>query len=374
MIEAVELRLARLGVLAFRNLEPGPLAFAPRLNVISGENGQGKTSLIEAIYLLCTTRSFRTAKVSEVIQSGAQSAQLKGSFERGGLPWLLEAQISQRGRSFKKNGASPKERLAYVQSTPIVAFHPGDLALVTGPAALRRRLLDRLIVHMNPSGTEAKAAYELAARERLILLERRASGREIDPFEAIMAERGSALSRARASAVLALEERLGPTFARLARLDLKMEVSFRPGGTAEPEAFRAALEASRGLDSRRKATSFGPQRDDVLVSLDGRAARAFGSQGQQRMVALSLKLAELDVIREVSLTCPILLLDDVSSELDRERTEAVFRFLESGKNQVFLTTTRPELFSGASVFAETGRTERCDFQVEAGRIRPSPRG
>lgn len=376
MTEAVPLHLSRLGVVAFRNLEPASFEFGARLNVIAGENGQGKTSLIEAIYLLCTTRSFRTSKLGEVIRGGCDGARVKGTFERGGLPWVLEAALTARGRSFKKNGSRPAERLGYVQSTPVVAFHPGDLALVTGGATLRRKLLDRLIIHLEPRGIEAKRAYDEAAKRRLSLLEMRGSPREIEPFEQIMAERGSELSGARAIVAIAVEGRLSEVFQRLARQDLAMSVSFRAGGTEDPELFRQKLAESRAIDARRKMTTFGPERDELLVNLDGRAARSFGSQGQQRMVALSLKLAELELIRQATATCPILLLDDVSSELDRDRTAAVFRFLEGEKNQVFVTTTRPELFTqpratgawSSPELVATGDTELANFYVEGGRI------
>lgn len=370
MSAAVELCLARLGTVGFRNLEAGSLQFASGLNVIFGENGQGKTSLIEAIYLLCTTRSFRTTKLSEVIQTDALQARLKGSFERGGLPWTLEAQISQRGRSFLKNGARPKERLLYVQSTPVVAFHPGDLLLITGAAQLRRRLLDRIILHRQPGAIDAKRAFDEAAKKRLFVLEQRPKSRELEAFEAVMAENGALLSGAREQAVIALEGRFSAIFARLAREDLSMSIFFRPGGTTNVEEFRRRLEESRAIDQRRKMTTYGPERDELIVSLDGRPARAYGSQGQQRMLALSLKLAELELIRESSLTCPILLLDDVSSELDRERTEAVFRFLGHERNQVFVTTTRPELFADAGRILESASRARADFRVEMGRISP----
>lgn len=370
MSAAVELCLARLGMVAFRNLEPGSLTFASGLNVIFGENGQGKTSLIEAIYLLCTTRSFRTTKLGEVIQTDAPHARIKGSFERAGLPWTLEAQISPRGRSFQKNGVRPKERLLYIQSTPVVAFHPGDLLLVTGAAQLRRRLLDRVILHRKPSAIDAKRSYDEAAKKRLLLLEQRPRSRELEAFEAVMAESGASLSSAREQAVIALEARFSSIFTRLAREDLSMSIFFRPGGTSDVEEFRRKLEASRALDARRKMTTYGPERDELIVSLDGRPARSYGSQGQQRMLALSLKLAELELVRESSLTCPILLLDDVSSELDKERTEAVFRFLGRERNQVFVTTTRPELFADAGRILESASRARADFRVESGRINP----
>lgn len=363
-----ELVLARLAVESFRNLETGPVEFAPYLNLISGENGHGKTSLVEAIYLLCTTRSFRTEKLAEVVQAGHVGLRLKGQFLKGGVPSLQEAALSARGRSFRKDGKAISNRIAYAREKPVIAFHPGDLSLCSGSSALRRRLLDRSLVYLDPSGAEARLRYQEALKSRQELLARGARAAELSVYEQIAAQEGAILTRARKRAAEAVARHFSVAFRAVGAPSLEVGVQFSPGGSEDVDEFVRELERRRAIDARRKAATYGPGRDDLELSLAGRSARAFASQGQQRLLALCLKLAELGLIREVSQAEPLLLLDDVSSELDRERTEAVFQFLATTKSQVFVTTTRPELVRNFEERSEHSTKERAEYLVVQGKI------
>lgn len=363
-----ELVLTKLATENFRNLETGPVEFAPYLNLISGENGQGKTSLVEAIYLLCTTRSFRTEKLGEVIRTGQSGLRLKGQFVKGGVPSLQEAQISARGRSFRKDGKAISNRIAYAREKPVVAFHPGDLSLSSGSSSLRRRLLDRSLVYLDPAGAEARLRYQEALKSRQELLARGARDAELSVYEQIAAREGALLTRARKRAADEIARHFLVAFEAVGAPLLEVGVQFSPGGSEDVEEFVSQLERRRAIDTRRKAATYGPGRDDLELSLRGRSARAFASQGQQRLLALCLKLAELGLIREVSQAEPLLLLDDVSSELDKERTLAVFRFLASTKSQVFVTTTRPELLSQLEERTEPAAKERAEYCLYQGKI------
>jgi DNA replication and repair protein RecF len=179
-----------------------------------------------------------------------------------------------------------------------------------------------------------------------------------------MARYGVELGKARARAAEALERALLPAFESMAAADLRLELEYLPGGTDDPAFFAHELQKRREGDRRRKAPNFGPQRDDVDLSINGRSARRHASQGQQRVLTLALKVAELACIRETRGVEPILLLDDVSSELDPTRVGAVYDFIRSTQSQVFVTTTRSELFQMAGFEGP----DRCDFRLHRGAL------
>ncbi|MCH2109755.1 MAG: DNA replication and repair protein RecF [Polyangiaceae bacterium] len=355
----------RLVVDRFRNLKNIQFDAAPRLNLISGDNGHGKTSLIEALYVLCTTKSFRTAKLLEVIQESQNESHIAAKAEVFGLERELRAVLRARSKVFSLDGKKPARRIQYALEVPVIAFHPGELHLSSGPASIRRTLLDRIILYQDPLGTEARLRYQKALRERARLLsESTLSHRELDAYEVVIAQEGAQFARARARAAEQLLAEVVPTFARIAANNLDLHATYLPGGSADKDEFLQALGENRQKDRFRGRASFGPHRDEVELRLDGRAARKFGSQGQQRLLALSLKLAELTCVKKLTGHEPLLLLDDVSSELDPERTGAVFEFLRERKNQLFVTTTRPELFSPLV----DDQNERADFAMIHGRL------
>lgn len=360
-----------VSVRAFRNLTRIDFAPSPRLNVVSGHNGQGKTSLVEALYVAATSRSFRSERVAEVVQEGQEQALVRSTVvsESEGLSPLRHEQraaVGLRGRSFTIDGKRPARLADYALRTPMVVFHPGDLTLASGPAAGRRTLLDRIVLYLDPQGADARLRYAKALRDRQrLLLERGLTGADLDAYEEVLAEQGARYSLARERAAEALIRALVPAFERMAQRGLGLSATHQPGGTTDGELFRRELHARREKDQRRGAATFGPQRDELGLSIAGRPARSHASQGQQRILTLSLKVAELDCVREAAGAEPVLLLDDVSSELDPERTGAVYAFLRETESQVFVTTTRPELF----VTAELGDRERADFSLEAGALR-----
>jgi len=357
--------LRRLQIGNFRNIDRISFEPAPRLNLIAGDNGQGKTSVIEALYVLSTTRSFRTGRLLEVIEQGHERAYLRAQVASLGLNRDLAAEIGARSKTFQLDGKKPKRKLDYALSTPVIAFHPGDLLLASGPAGVRRALLDRVLVYLDPGGAEARLRYQEASRERQRLLaERGIQARELDAYETVLAAQGARFALGRRRAAEELLGHLGPTFARMGPTDLELQADYRPGGHEDPAVFLHELQKRRPQDQRRGVASFGPQKDEIELVLGGRPLRSHGSQGQQRIVTLALKVAELHGVREVTRVEPMLLLDDVSSELDQARTTAVFRFLRDTKSQVFVTTTRPELFRDV----ELEPSERSDFRMVRGAL------
>lgn len=362
---ALPLRIEHLWVRDLRNIETLEFEPAPRLNVISGDNGQGKTSLLEALYLVATTRSFRADKLVELVRQGAEHAVVRGRIVEGTLGREQRAVVAARSRSFLLDGKRPKELAGYALRTPVVLFHPGDLTLVSGPATQRRTLLDRVTLFVEPISADDRLRYSRALKERQRVLDERGPGApELEAYETLLAEHGARLCRFRRRAAASLVDALIPAFRRVGATELELVADYRPGGCDDVDLFRTELAARRAQDTRRGSASFGPHRDDLDLALDGRAARRHASQGQQRIIALALKLAELNCIRAARGVEPALLLDDVSSELDPTRTGAVYEFLRQAQNQVFVTTTRPELL----VTDNLAPGERADWTLAAGRL------
>jgi DNA replication and repair protein RecF len=359
------LRFEKLTIRAIRNIAALELEPASRLNVIVGDNGQGKTSVLEALYLVATTKSFRAERLGTLIQEGREQASVTARISEGGMGREQRTVLAERSRVVRLDGKPPKSLGAYATRTPVVVFAPSDLELVNGGAAGRRRLLDRVGLFVDPPGADARVRYERAMRSRQRVLDERGPGaRDLDAFEAVMAEEGARFALARERAAQGVDQRLGATFARLATPTLAITLRYAPGGTTDTAAFVAKLQALRESDARRGAANFGPQRDELELELDGRPARSHASQGQQRLLTLALKLTELDCIREARGAHPVLLLDDVSSELDPERTNAVHALLEATESQVFVTTTRDDLFPRPSARA----ANRADFRLSRGAL------
>ena len=228
----------RLRLRDFRNLASADVVPAPRFNLVYGDNGHGKTSLIEALYLLCTTKSFRCQKLGETIRQGADQALLHGEIESFGLRRELRAQVGHRGRSFLVDGKRPKRHLDYALKAPVIAFHPGDLSLASGPAAGRRTLLDRVLLHQDPGGADARLSYQKALRDRQKLLaEKGVRAPELDAYEAVCATHGARLARGRAHAASSVIDALGPSFSEMAAPGLVCRSVYEPGGTSDVAVF-----------------------------------------------------------------------------------------------------------------------------------------
>lgn len=359
----IQLSVESLDIRGFRNITHLELTLSPRVNVISGDNGQGKTSVLEALYFLATSRSFRTEKMREACQDGSVTTRVVGTFLEGEQRRAQRAVISAGRRNLFIDDKKPDRLSAYAVRTPLVVFSPADLQLVSGSASSRRTLLDRIALFINPASGDARARYTKAQRERQVILERRGSlAPELEVFEELMAQSGAQLESARQHASDALGAALAPAFARMATADLPLELAFQLGGSADVAVFRAELAARRDSDRRRKSAGYGPHKDELEMTLNGRSARRHASQGQQRVLTLALKAAELECVRVARGCQPILLLDDVSSELDPTRTGAVYDFIRASQSQVLVTTTRPELFETPGLESPL----RADFRLNSG--------
>lgn len=359
------LLLEQLQVRAFRNLARVDLDFGDRFNVVSGDNGQGKTNLLEAIYVVATSKSFRASKPGDVVGFGAELASVRARVREDGEARVQSVGLEPGKRVARLDDKRPPSLAAFAVRTPVVVFHPGEISLSMGASGERRRLLDRTALYLAPQSMAELDAYTRALRARQRTLELRGVGAsDLAEWEALCAKHGAAVMAHRARAAELLSERARLAFARIAAPGLVLEAAYAPSAPRDEATFAAELASRRPSDVRRGSAGVGPHRDDLALSIDGRPVRGVASQGQHRAVTLALKSAEIDVIGEARGVRPILLLDDVSSELDRARTSALFAFLRDLRGQVFLTTTRPELI-------DTGedRGARRDFEVAGGAFR-----
>jgi DNA replication and repair protein RecF len=360
------LAFERVSIRCLRNIDAIDFEPAPRLNVVVGDNGQGKTSLLEALYLVATTKSFRSERLGPIVKTGTERAVVTATVSEAGRQREQRVIVSPERRSVLLDGKHPSTLSLYATRTPVVAFHPADLELVSGSATPRRTLLDRVALYVDPPGSLARTRYQKALRSRQKALEERGTGaRELEAFESIMAAEGARLALARERAWGALSERLGPALDDVAPPETRVESSYVPGGSTDPVVFAARLAESRAIDLRRGAATFGPQRDELEILVDGRPARHCASQGQQRLITLALKFAELECVRSARGAHPVLLLDDVSSELDPERTRAVANWLHASESQVFVTTTWRDLFDDVELRA----TDRASFSLVQGVLK-----
>jgi DNA replication and repair protein RecF len=335
----------------FRCYHDAHVELGEGLTVVTGPNGAGKTNLLEGLYFACTGRSCRTSNEREVVKFGAAAARtLLACQGDDGLHELSVGFIPGQPKVMRVDGA-PVERLLDVETRPLVSvFLPDRLELIKGAPALRRAHLDQFVAALWPTRAVTRRLYGQALAQRNALLARIRSGRgsreSLLSWDAQLARHGIALMADRAAA---LELVLEP-FTRLGRaLGLEREpcASYRPrSGATEPGQLTAELADRLDSDLDRGFTGHGPHRDDLVTEHDGHDLRAYGSQGQQRLALLALLLAEREVITAHRPAPPVMLLDDVMSELDRDRRHALVDLLRSSPGQSVITTTDLEHVPG----------------------------
>ncbi len=368
------MQIVRFQVQDFRNLRRVDQEFGPAVNVIIGRNAQGKTNLLEAMFMLVTGRSFRTRNERELVpwdKPDYVATVIRASVRnRLGTDRYLVSFNKQE--KFISVNDIPLQRLGeLIGRVNAVLFTPGDLELVQGAPAKRRRFLDMCLSQTSRTYLQALQRYELALRQRNALLRLHAQrsnlAREVAPFHEELATMGALIMTARREALDELSAVAQAYHSEIADDATKLVLRYRPNMAGDQckreDAVRAALltelEASLGEDCARGATSVGPHRDDFDFLIDTKDARDFASQGQQRTCVLALKLAELAWLSKKRGEFPILLLDDLMSELDESRRRRLLRALPSGA-QTFITTTDRAL-------VEIQSECRC-YRISAGEI------
>jgi DNA replication and repair protein RecF len=332
----------------FRSYARAEAVLGEGLTVVHGPNGAGKSNLLEAVYFGCTGRSSRTRSERELVRFGASVARVVIKLADGSQAHELSVGFGTPAgdagavKRMTADGA-PVERLLDVEHRPLVSvFEPDRMELIKGPPASRRAHLDQVVAAIWPLRAADRLAYGRALVQRNALLGRirsgRASSATLPAWDRELAVHALALRshRAEAAALLA-----GPFAARAAQLGCRGEahLAYRPRSDAAGEdEFLAELQERLASDLERGYTSHGPHRDELAILRDERELRAFGSQGEQRLALLSLLLAERDVLAQARTRTPLMLLDDVMSELDAERRELLAQELARGGQSVIATT------------------------------------
>ncbi len=346
------MRVVSVSLRDFRGYEEASAVLGPRLTVITGPNGAGKTNLLEAVYFACTGRSCRTNNEREVVRFGAPAARVTLTGESDdGRHELAVGFAPGEPKRMRVDGAIV-ERLLDVELRPLVSvFLPDRLDLIKGPPALRRSHLDQFVSAMWPARTATRRAYAqtLAQRNALIASIRagRSSANSLASWDLQLARHGIALMADRRTAV----DALAPAFTRLAAelgLGEDSTIAYRPRSRADvADGLVAELAARQAGDLDRGFTGHGPHRDEVALQREGRELRAYGSQGQQRLGLLSLLLAEREALAATRDAAPLMLLDDVMSELDGTGRDALVALLRAGTGQSVVTTTDVDHVPGA---------------------------
>lgn len=357
-------RLRSLRVRSFRNLSAVDFAPGPAFNVISGDNGAGKSNLLEAIYYLASLRSFRGAKTDDLIGADGDLTHLESAWSGpAGLEDKLEVTLARnKARQAKKNGKRPRKNSDWLATVPRVLFHPGHLEISMGAAGARRAFLDTTLEQLDPQYAAALADYQKAIRCRNRLLKQEGVDvRAITAYDEVLVTRGAIIGRGRAAYVDDLRDWAERAFSRVTSGQLPLCIHYEPRVEPNEDALRRALRDSFAKDRARGFTAEGPHADELaLDARPDRSARFYASQGQHRAIVLALKIAELEYLSAQLGRVPILLLDDVSSELDRTRNALLFEVLSELGGQVFLTTTHADYIRLSE--------RRTDVQIESGTL------
>lgn len=364
------MRVTSLQISDFRNLAEVSLRPSPRTTVLVGANGQGKTNLLEAIFFLTTLKPLRASRLAELIRFGTPRALVTAEMEGPGGLRRLAVQVDGTGRTASLDG-KPQDRLeGYFEGLAAVCFSPDDLLLVKGSPEGRRRFLDRAAFNRWPAVLTEVRDHLRALRSRNAAL--RTEGADVEEsFREPLVRTGARLLVRRRDVVAELAPRVDLAFHEISGPAApRAVISYRTAGGFDLDGgekeihdrLRAAVDARAGRDRERGFTSVGPHMDDLSLSLAGRPARIYGSQGQQRAMVLALKIAEIENIRALLGRPPLLLLDDVSSELDPEKNRYLLAYLRSLDGQAFLTTTDARLLEPAA------GPETLFLRVEAGAV------
>ena len=352
--------LRRLQLRNHRNYAHLDLTPGPGVNVFIGDNGQGKTNLLEAVAMLALSASPRTRRDGEVVGPIAAATRIEAEVESGGT--VIEVAIAltmdgDRARRVIEVDGVRRRAFDLPGHFRVTLFWPDDLGLIKAGPELRRRFLNQMLVQVEPGYARALAGLKRVLEQRNSLLKKMGGGEGggdvLEAWDQELVRIGGEVSTARARAVRELQPEAERCHSEISGGE-RLEIEY----LGPPQDLAEAVHNSHAEDIKRGSTSVGPHRDDVRIALRGREARAYGSQGQQRTAVVSLKLAEANVVAARTGERPVLLLDDVLSELDGDRRSALLARV-AGAGQVIITSVEagpfpPELISSARVWTVTG--------------------
>jgi DNA replication and repair protein RecF len=363
------MRLKHLQVFNFRNMEIIRVEPGARFNLLYGCNGQGKTNLLEAIYLLGNPRSFRNSKLPEFIRHGQSQAMVSGNVESAGVASQIRLTLETGGRRVEIDNKGIKRASDLHGRLNSVVFSPDDTGMVKSGPEARRRYLDRAVYTGDIGYLHCWHDYHRVLKQRNHLLKSQdRSG--LDVWTEKLAVAGAEVIERRQQYVALLDVQLQKNYATISGGSETAGIDYQPEGVKETER-SAICESLLQLfarhsrsDERYGTTTAGPHRDDLSFTLNERNLKSFGSQGQQKSFVLALKMAEMENLQEIFGEPPLLLLDDMSSELDAQRNGNLMDYLTSRDIQVFITTTEPSAVIGSAALCSVFRVENGNLTFE----------
>lgn len=355
------MKLISIQATAFRNLEHVAIEPCDGMNVLYGDNAHGKTNLLEAIWLLTGGKSFRGTKDADLVMFGHDHACVAANFVSQGREQTAKIDIESR-RKATLNGIPQPAANRLTGHFCAVIFSPDHLSLIKDGPEGRRRFLDAACCQLRPMYMNVLADYTRVLAQRNKLIKSVKSGELaydavlFDTFDERLAQSGAQVRRFRADYIETLRDVACDIYGELAKGREPMKLAYKE--EAQADVLLAALQRARQVDLKTGFTTVGPHRDDLTIDINGTSARLFGSQGQQRSAVLALKLAEATLLAKGYGEKPVILLDDVMSELDRSRQEYILNRIDGF--QVFITCCDPSAVSGL----ENGTI----FHVQNGKI------
>jgi len=358
--------LSRLALHHFRNIAETEIFPSPAFNVLWGDNGQGKTNILEAIYIIGHLKSFRNTRNEDLIEHDNIRSQLHGEIISRGSKRSIDIGIERRGKEVLLDGKEVRHAATFFSALRPVIFSPEEVALTKGAPAGRRALLDRAIFQTDPTYLPRAQEYERCLRQRNALFRTAGVENQIAPWTEALLRAGLHIRRSRTDYITRITAIFNDVYAKISGNRETASIVLPYPSEKEQsleQYFRQELERCRHRERLTGQTLAGPHRDDPLFQINGRSIRQFASQGQQRSFMLAFKTAQIIDIEEQTGEPPVLLLDDMTSELDKDRQGYFFNFLLTRKGQVFVTTTDIQPMISA------GLTEARFFSVKKGILR-----
>ena len=345
----------------FRNLADAELAFGPGTSLLAGENGQGKTSILEAIYCASFSKSFRTHRLEECVAHGQREMRVGCRVARGSLPCRLEVRLGLPGKELRLDDKAVGIS-EFLEQVSILCITADYIRIITEGPESRRRFFDGLMVQLWPSHIQALAEYRRVVRQKNALLK---SGpvrpAVLEPWNRKLVQSARTLVARRLDFLRLLRETgAGEEYFSGETLEIRYVPSVGPDLLESEEAALALLEAHREREAVLQRSLYGPHLDRYELLLRGRSVRHFASSGQKRSVLMSLYFNVMELFRKEQGRLPVVMLDDVDLELDLARIRRLLEFLD-GKTQLFLTTSKPEFLAGLLSAAQL-------FQVRSGAV------
>lgn len=367
----------------YRNYEQATLTFSPSINVLIGENAQGKTNLIESIYFLAMSRSHRTSRDRELIRWDSDFAKVKGLLKKKSHSVPLEIILSKRGKQAKLNHLEQKKLSDYIGQLNVILFAPEDLSLVKGSPSVRRKFIDMELGQMNKIYLYHLSQFQQVLKQRNQFLKQARFNKKydtifLDVLTDQLATEAAQVLHSRFKFVNQLSDLANTVQKDISNEKETLSISYKTSSSADEtmtveEIFnhlKEDYEKNVSQEVDQGTTTVGPHRDDLVFHVNDRNVQTYGSQGQQRTTALSLKLAEIELMRDMTGEYPILLLDDVLSELDDSRQTHLLKSIQN-KVQTFITTTsldgvQMDLLDDPFIFyVDDGSIEKTDESKDA---------